>query len=98
MKKRVGFIGLGMLASATVGWAQSKQAAGHGSVQTEKGEAIAGASVDIRGTGLSAITKEDGTFRVEGVKPGRYWITVKAGGLDPSRKAVTLSADEDRLL
>jgi hypothetical protein len=88
-----------MLLSATVGLAQStRQAAIHGSVLTEKGEAVEGASVDIKGTGLSAITKGDGTFRVEGVKPGRYWITVKRDGLDPSRKAVTLAAAEDRAM
>ena len=99
MKMRSGSIGLGMLLVATVCWAQStRQAAIHGSVQTEKGEAVEGATVDIRGTGLSATTKEDGSFRVEGVKPGRYWITVKRDGLDPARKTVTLLADEDRVI
>lgn len=97
MKMQSASIGLGMLLAATAGMAQSaKHATVHGSVQTEKGEAIEGASVDIKGTGLSAITKGDGTFRLEGVKPGRYWITVKRDGLDPSRKAVTLEANEDR--
>jgi carboxypeptidase family protein len=97
MRIRSTSIGVVMLLSATLGGAQSaRQAAVHGSVQTEKGEAVEGASVDIKGSGLSAITKVDGTFRVEGVKPGRYWITVTREGLDPSRKAVTLGADEDR--
>lgn len=97
VKTRSVSIGLGLLVGATVALAQSaRQAAIHGTVQTEKGEAVEGASVDIKGTGLSTITRSDGTFRIEGVKPGRYWITVKREGLDPSRKAVTLSADEDR--
>lgn len=97
--KRSASIGLGMLLSATAGLAQSaRQAAIHGSVLAEKGEAIEGASVDVKGTGLSAMTKGDGTFRLEGIKPGRYWITVKREGLDPSRKAVTLAAAEDRAM
>lgn len=97
MKTRSPLIGLAMLMGATAVAAQSaKQAAIHGSVQTDKGEPIELVSVDLKGTGLSAITRSDGTFRIEGVKPGRYWITFKREGLDPSRRAVTLRADEDR--
>ncbi len=98
MKMRSASFGLGVLLLATGAVAQSKLAAIHGSVRTQKGEAIEGASVEIKGTGVSAITRADGSFRLEGLKPGRYWITVKRDGLEPSRKAVTLVGDEDRAM
>ena len=68
MKKRSMTIGLGILLVGAAVAAQSKTAAIHGSVLTEKGEAVEGASVDVMGTGLSTITRGDGTFRVDGVK------------------------------
>lgn len=66
----------------------------HGTVQTEKGEPVDGARVEIRGLGISTATRDDGSFRLEDLKPGRYWITVTGGGIDPVRKAITLGADE----
>ncbi len=78
------------------------QAAGtpavRGTVQTEKGESVEGARVEIRGLGISMETRADGSFRFEGLKPGRYWVTVTGGGVEPARKAITLKPDAERVL
>ncbi len=69
-----------------------------GVVQTEKGEPIEGARVELKGAGLSAMTRADGSFRLADIKPGRYWITASRSGLDPRRVAVTLEPAQERSL
>lgn len=90
-------LGVGLLNGVVAGQAPNR-AVLRGAVQTESGEPVEGARVEVRGLGQSAISRSDGTFRLEGIKPGRYWVTVTRPGLDPQRKAITLEGSDDRLL
>jgi hypothetical protein len=90
-------LGLGLLGGMASGQAPN-HAVVRGAVQTENGEPVEGARVEIRGLGQSAISRSDGTFRFDSIKPGRYWVTVTRSGLDPQRKAITLEGNEDRLI
>jgi len=101
--KHLSFAGLGvgglLLAKATLlGQAAGSQGAIHGTVTTEKGEPVEGARVEVRGLGISAATRVDGSFRLEGVTPGRYWVMVTGGGVEPGRKAITVGGQSDHVL
>jgi hypothetical protein len=91
-------LGVSLLSVVAAAGQSPKLALVHGVVQTENGESVEGARVEIRDLGLSAVSRTDGTFRFESLRPGRYWITVSRSGLDPQRKAVTLEGNEDRLI
>ncbi len=67
-----------------------------GVVTDLSGQAVEGARVDVHGLGLSAVTGADGSYRIEGIKPERYWVAAKGPGLEPQRKAVTLEPGDDR--
>ena len=70
-----------------------------GMIRTDKGEPVQGAQVEIRGLGIGTATRADGSFRLENVAPGRYWVTVTGGGVEPGRKAITVGAEPaDRML
>jgi hypothetical protein len=62
----------------------AQEAAVHGSVYQHSGKIIAGASIDFRNqeTGISrhAVSREDGTFRIERLDQGHYDATVQARG------------------
>ncbi len=69
------------------------------------GQAVAGAGVTVRGadgrdTALvaGALTRADGTFRVEGLRPGRYTVRVRALGFAPLvRRDVAVTAADPRV-
>lgn len=91
-------LGIGMLGVPLASQNDKSRAQVHGVVQDLKGEAVPGARIGLQGSELSALSGENGTYRIERIKPGRYWITVQAPGLDPQRRAVTLAGGEDREL
>ena len=60
-------------------------------VNARTGQPLAGASVAVRGAGDSALagggfTKADGTFRLDGRRPGRYTVRVRVLGYAPAVK------------
>jgi outer membrane receptor protein involved in Fe transport len=83
------------------------QAAGQltGRVLGAAGQGVANASVTVRGaegrdTALvgGALTRADGAFRVEGLRPGRYTVRVRALGFAPLvRRDVAVTAADPRV-
>src|ERR1044072_2518422 len=69
-------------------------------VDSTSGHAIAGGSITVRRAGDStfasgALPKEDGSFRVDGLAPGRYTLRVRAIGYAPYiRNDIAVTADK----
>jgi hypothetical protein len=78
-----------LFAAMTVA-AQAQTGAVEGSIADAAGKSLAGVTVQIEGTQLGAITKADGTFRVERVPVGEQWLTAKLIGYEPVRENVTV--------
>jgi hypothetical protein len=53
---------------------------------------VGGARVEAQGRGVSAVTKEDGTFNLEGVPTGTQLIIVRRLGFQPSRVSVNVTS------
>ncbi len=60
------------------------------------GKGIAGAAVSIGGTKLSAVTQENGNFRIANVPNGRYAISAKLLGY--TAKTVNVTIDNGKLI
>ena len=73
-----------------------------GAVVGEAGQPIASASIAVRSARDSslvagAIAKPDGTFRIEGIAPGRYLVRVRAIGYAPVEKPLAITPAEPRV-
>jgi outer membrane receptor protein involved in Fe transport len=67
-----------------------------GSVADKKTEAsLAGATVVVEGTSLSAATGTDGRYRIGNVAPGTYTVRARYIGYAPGTASVTVSADQE---
>jgi hypothetical protein len=53
---------------------------------------VAGATVELVGTGLSATTAADGSFAFADVPPGDHTIRLSAEGFEPADKAITVAS------
>ena len=67
-----------------------------GAVQDTLGQALEGAQIEILGLGVSATTPGSGSYRIEDIKPGRYWVAVRRIGYAPLRAALTFNPGDDR--
>jgi TonB-linked SusC/RagA family outer membrane protein len=56
------------------------------------GDAVAGASLQVEGTRLGAVTGQDGRYRIAGVPTGTRTIAVLRLGYSSNRQAVTIAA------
>lgn len=72
-----------------VSFANAQFASITGSV-TFEGKAIEFAAIGLMGTSYSAITDKKGNFKIENIKPGRYFLTCSFIGFETFNKAVTL--------
>ena len=63
-------------------------------VDAETGEALAGATIVVKGTGLRATVGRDGRYSILDVPVGTYRIVATATGYARIAKAVDVSADE----
>lgn len=78
--------------------AAAQQARLTGMIKDEQGKPIELVTVAVEGTGLGTITKPDGTYELN-VPPGtRQTIVFDYMGISIERKAVTLTANEHRVL
>lgn len=64
-----------------------------GRVTDQDGEALAGVSVVLEETGLSAVTGSDGSYQIPGVLEGTYMITAAKDGYNSASTEVTVSED-----
>lgn len=67
-----------------------------GSIQSEKGEAIAGISVRLEGTGYVAVTDVDGRFEIRNIRAGSY--TLLASGVGHEAKKENIVVKEGQAL
>jgi TonB-linked SusC/RagA family outer membrane protein len=58
------------------------------------GQPIAGAQVTVRGTGIGALTNEQGTYVLEGVPAGRVEIRAEYLGYSPQSQTLEVAAGE----
>jgi len=56
---------------------------------------ISGVNVGIDGTNRRVVTKEDGTFAIRNITPGRYTLSFRRLGYASSQRTVTLEADQE---
>ncbi len=72
-----------------------------GTVTAASGARIANARVVLKngasGSTASAITKEDGTYRVSSLTPGQYEVSVSAAGFAGTQTMVTMDASSDQI-
>ena len=67
-----------------------------GSVQDTLGQPLEGAEVEILGENATITTGVNGDYRVEGLKPGKYWVVVRRIGYAPLRAALSFNRGDDR--
>jgi len=73
-----------------------------GTIVSDAGQPIASASIGVRGGRDSslvngAIARADGSFRVEGLAPGRYTLRIRALGFAPVVRAVVVEAADPKV-
>ena len=63
-----------------------------GTVRSLENRPVAGARVEAPGRGVAVVTKDDGTFNLEGVPTGTQLIIVRRLGFEPSRVSVNVTS------
>src|SRR4051794_24108079 len=58
------------------------------------GDYLAGASVELVGTSISAVTEADGSFRLSHVPAGMREVRAQYTGLNPERRSILVAAGE----
>jgi hypothetical protein len=72
---------------------QDPQQTVKGTVVTTIGkQPVIGARIQLAGTAKGTKAKDDGTYRVENVAPGRYTLNVSAPGYEPTSKEIVVSS------
>jgi hypothetical protein len=67
-----------------------------GQVQDAGGKGLEGAQVEIVGLGRSVTAGAGGSYRLDGITPGKYWVVARRIGYAPLRSALTLNPGDDR--
>ena len=57
-------------------------------------QGIVGVSVSVQGTGLGALTSDDGRFRIVNVPPGTYNVVARRLGYAPHRQAIVVGTEQ----
>ncbi len=63
-----------------------------GRLVDDKGSAITGVTVKIKEAKRSAITNNNGYFKIDNIKPGKYTIEIYAVGYTPYKQKIDISA------
>ncbi len=95
-------VGLVVLFSTTVVFAQQSRGTLRGLVKDELGASIVGATItviDERGTAKTTVTNGEGIYSLGGLAPGKYVVMAAAPGFAPSEETeVDLAAGQRRSL
>ena len=67
-----------------------------GAIQDTAGNPLEGAQVQILGLERSFTTPASGAYRIEQIKPGKYWVIARRIGYEPLRAAMTFTLGDDR--
>jgi iron complex outermembrane recepter protein len=64
-----------------------------GTVRNDEGKPVQGATIRVLGTTRGAISKADGSFFIEGIRPGEYEIDVTSMGFQNSSRVIRVLTD-----
>ncbi|HKK44433.1 MAG TPA: carboxypeptidase regulatory-like domain-containing protein, partial [Balneolaceae bacterium] len=100
MKIRVTIVMLGfLLLSAAGAWAQNTGTIEGTVTDQETGEVMPAVNVSLIGTTKGSATGESGTYRITGIKPGKYRVKASYIGYAPyESEQITISAGETKTL
>jgi len=92
---------LALIALATAGLAQDGKPAKplpvlRGAIQDASGRGLPGAQVEIIGLARVVTTGADGSYRLDDITPGKYWVVARRIGYAPLRTALTFSLGDLR--
>src|SRR6478672_178476 len=98
--QRMSFVVFLVLASVTIAMGQSTvTGAVGGIVSNPNGEVVPNASVTVRNTETnkedSATTDDEGRFKVSGLQPGTYAITINGAGFSPYTQEATVEVGRE---
>ena len=99
--QRSSWISLALLLAAAPASAQTAKPAKplpvlRGAVQDTSGKPLEGAQVEILGQDRAVTTPANGVYRMDEIKPGKYWVTVRRIGFAPLRTALNFNPGDDR--
>ncbi|WP_255562585.1 TonB-dependent receptor [Pedobacter sp. D749] len=87
------FFTLSMLFTAQYAVAQNKTSI-TGKITGISGEAVSGINIRIKGNEVRTLSKEDGTFELNNLKPGNYEFLFNGLGYKPHSQKISLSAGQ----
>jgi hypothetical protein len=67
-----------------------------GTIQDTAGKPLDGALIEIVGAQKRMFTSASGSYRLDEIKPGKYWVVARRIGYTPLQTAMTLGLGEDR--
>lgn len=67
-----------------------------GWIQDTLGHGLEGAMIEIAGLDRRVTTAASGSYRLDDIKPGKYWVLVRRIGYAPLQRALTLNRGDDR--
>src|SRR5271156_4129655 len=92
---RITFVFLGAILLAVAGYGQNPNGALRGEVQDASGARVAGARIAVQSAGSSitreAVANDRGEFRIEGLLPGSYHVSVTAKGFAEATADVNIA-------
>src|SRR6202453_96623 len=92
---RIAFVFLGAILLAVAGYGQNPNGALRGEVQDASGARVAGAQIAVQSAGSSitreAVANDRGEFRIEGLLPGSYHVSVTAKGFAEATADVNIA-------
>src|SRR5271156_5082161 len=92
---RITFVFLGAILLAVAGYGQNPNGALRGEVQDASGARVAGARIAVQSAGSSipreAVANDRGEFRIEGLLPGSYRVSVPAKGFGEAAADVNIA-------
>jgi hypothetical protein len=99
--RRSSWISLSLLLAAVPASAQTARPAKplpvmRGAVQDTSGKPLEGAQVEILGLDRTVTTPVSGAYRMDEIKPGKYWVAVRRIGFAPLRTTLNFNPGDDR--